>query len=250
MQPSARLKALSRIPVRDEARYATFPMKLLPVLFAVAVCLPAAQADSLSELFLRLDAAAPSFKGVSADLTKVSQIAVLNDTSSESGRLKLQKRKGTDVRAIIDFTGEKDKRTLAFADRTLKIYSPNLSLVQKYDLGRSVKFLNQYLLLGFGTSGKDLQNSYDITLLPPDTVNGKTTTHLQLTPKDPGAREKLAGAELWFPTDAAYPIQQKFIEPNGNFTVITYSNVNLHPTFDSKGLELKVPEGTRVETVK
>jgi outer membrane lipoprotein-sorting protein len=225
-------------------------MKLLSLLFVAAVCLLAVDGASLSELFSRLDAAAPSFKGVSADLKKTSHIAVIDDTTTEPGQLKLQRRKASDVRAIIDFNGEKDKRTLAFAERTLKIYSPNLALVQKYDVGRNVKFLNQYLLLGFGTSGKDLQNSYDTSLLGTDTVEGKATTHLQLIPKDPGAREKLAKAELWFPVDAAYPVQQKFFEPNGNFTVITYSNIKLNPVFDSGGLELKVPPNTREETVK
>jgi outer membrane lipoprotein-sorting protein len=225
-------------------------MKLLPVLVVAAVCLPVAQADSLPELLSRLDAAAPSFKGISADFTWLSHTAILNDTSTEPGDLKLQRKKSTDIRAILNFTGEKDKRTWAFADRILRIYTPNLALVQKYDLGRSVKFLNQFMLLGFGTSGKDLQSSYAISLLPTETVGGKSASHLQLIPKDAGAREKLAKAELWFPADAAYPVQQKFYEPNGNFTVITYSNINVNPAFDSVGLELKVPPGTHEETVR
>jgi outer membrane lipoprotein-sorting protein len=209
-----------------------------------------AQADSLPELLSRLDAAAPSFKGVSADLKRVSHIEVINDTTTESGQLKLQRRKATDLRAIVDFTGDKDKRTLFFANRTVKVYSPNLALVQVYDLGRSVKFLNQYLLLGFGTSGKDLQNSYDITLLGTDTVDGKLATHVQLTPKDAGAKEKLVKAELWFPADAGYPVQQKFFEPNGNFTLVTYSKIVLNPPFDGAGLEWKAPPNTHEEAVK
>lgn len=225
-------------------------MRFLPVFLLVVVWLPIAQADSVPEVLSRLDAAAPSFKGVSADLKKVGHVAVIDDTTTESGQLKLQRRKAHDVRAIIDFTGEKDKRSLFFANRTVKVYSPNLNLVQVYDLGRSVKFLNQYLLLGFGTSGKDLQSSYDITQLGTDTIDSKATTHLQLTPKDPGAREKLAKAELWFPADAAYPVQQKFFEPNGNFTVITYSHVMLNPPFDPGGLEWKAPPNTREELVK
>jgi outer membrane lipoprotein-sorting protein len=225
-------------------------MKLLSVAFAIAVCAPRIQANSLPELLSRLDAAAPSFKGVSADLKKVSHIAVIDDTSSESGQLKLQRSHRSEIRAIIEFTGEKDKRTIAFADRTVKVYTPNLALVQKYDLGGNAKFLNQFLLLGFGSSGKDLQKGYDIRLLGTETVDGRATTHLELTPKDKGVQEKLKKAELWFPVEAAYPVQQKFYEPNGNFTLITYSNVQTNPVFDAPVLELKVPPNTREETPK
>jgi outer membrane lipoprotein-sorting protein len=221
-------------------------------LFAAAISISLAQGDALSQLLSRLDAAAPAFKGVTADLKKVSHISVIDDTSTEPGQLKLQRTRGNDVRAIIDFTGEKDKRTLGFADRTVKVYTPNLALVQNYDLGRSVKFLNQYLLLGFGSSGKDLQKGYDISLLGPETIAGVSTIHLELVPKDKGAREKLAKAELWFPVESTdpYPIQQKFYEPNGNFTLITYSNVQLNPVFNPPILELKVPPNTREETPK
>jgi outer membrane lipoprotein-sorting protein len=225
-------------------------MKWFSVLFAVAACTSLAHADSLPALLSRLDASAPSFKGVSANLQMVSHTAILDDNTTETGLFKLQRRKPSDVRAIIDFTGEKDKRTVAFAEHTVRVYYPNLALVQIYDLGRNVKLLDQYLLLGFGTSGKDLLTAYTITLLGSETVDGKPTTHLQLIPKDEGVLQRLAKAELWFPNDEGYPIQQKFYQPNGNYTLVTYEKVTVNPVFAPEGLELKVPADTRKETPK
>ena len=220
------------------------------VLLAVFFCASAAQADSLPAILARLDAFAPSFKGVDAGLKMVTHTAIIDDDTQETGQFKLQKRRANDVRAIIEFTSEKDKKTVAFAERTVKVYYPNLSLVQVYDLGKNIKLLDQYLLLGFGTSGKDLQNGYDIRVLGMETVEGKETTRLELTPKDKAAKERLVKAEIWLADDADYPLQQKFYQPNGNFTLVTYAHIKLNPVFGAEGLELKVPPHTREEHPK
>jgi len=226
---------------------AYFIMKwfLVVIVFFAFTCAGAAQ--SLNAILSRMDATAPSFKGITAKLRMVTHTAILNDDSTQNGMLHMRRLKPGEVRALINFTDEKDKHTVAFGDRTVKMYYPNLNLVQVYDLGKNAKLIDQYLLLGFGSSGKDLQNSYEIKEAGTESINGKKATKLELIPKSKDALERLAKAELWFPEDADYPVQQKFYQPNGNFTVVTYSDFELNPSFNQKELELNTPPEVKTD---
>ena len=69
---------------------------------------------------------------------------------------------------------------------------------QDVDLGNKADLTNQFLLLGFGSSGKDLSAAYTIQSEGEETVGGKTTTKLQLIPKDAKVKEKLSKVESGF----------------------------------------------------
>jgi outer membrane lipoprotein-sorting protein len=155
-------------------------------------------------------------------------------------------RKGKEVRALLDFTTEKDKRIIFFAEKTVQVYYPNLQLVQVYDLGAQAKVLDQYILLGFGTPAKDLGAGYTIELAGTDAVDGKSAARLALIPKDAATREQLVKAEIWIPEDAGLPVQQKFYQKNGNYTLVKYSNLKSSQASD-KPLKLMVPDGTKTE---
>lgn len=210
-------------------------------MLAGALALPAESVDSILS---RMDQAAPLFRGVSADIQMVTYTAIINDKTDETGTLKMQ-RKGSTVRAIIDFSGQSDAREIAFFGNIIRMYYPKLKMYQDYDVGKNADVLNQYLLLGFGSSGKELAQSYEISAEGTEKVAGADTTKLLLVPKSTGVKEHLSKIEMWIPANAAYPIQQQFYEPtNGNYRRVTYSNVKLNPSF-KKNLELKLPSGVK-----
>ncbi len=49
------------------------------------------------------------------------------------------------------------------------------------------------------------------------------------------------------PNNVAYPIQQQFYEPSGNYRNVTYSNVKLNPSIKG-GLDLKLPPGAKKQS--
>src|SRR4051795_10214771 len=114
-----------------------------------------ASAETVQAALSRMDAAAAKFHSMSADVKMTTHTAILNDDTTESGTVRMRRGKD-ETEALIDFTGSKDRRTIAFVEKAIQIYYPNLKLVQVYKLGRKSKLVDQYLLLGFGTSGKDL----------------------------------------------------------------------------------------------
>jgi outer membrane lipoprotein-sorting protein len=214
---------------------------LLPALCLFALS-SGLHAESVNAILARMDQAAPNFHAISADLQMVTYTAILSDKTVEKGTLRMQRLKGNEIRAIIDFSAETDARVIAFLGKIVRIYYPKLKTYQDFEVGKNAQVLNQYLLLGFGSSGKDLARSYGVTAEGSEDVGGRTTTKLLLMPKDSKVKERLTKVEVWIPSDAAYPVQQQFYEPNGNYRKVTYSNVQLNPPITGT-LELMLPSG-------
>lgn len=200
---------------------------------------------TLVEVLGRLDAAAVSFRSVSSRLKRTSHTAIINDNSEETGRVQLV-RLGRDVRVLIEFD-EPDAKIVAFSGRKAEIYYPKIQTVQEYDLGKHKALVEQFLLLGFGTSGKELARNYLIKLEPEVPIDGRNTHHLVLTPKAAEVAEKLKAAELWVSETGAHVIQQKFLERSGNYTLIRFQDLKLNPTLDPEALRLRLPPGVKRE---
>jgi outer membrane lipoprotein-sorting protein len=202
------------------------------------------RAEPVEAILARMDQAAPSFHGMAADVEMTSYTAIISDKNVEHGTLRIQRKDANNIRAIIDFAQQKDARVIAFLGSVIRIYYPNLNMYQDYDVGKNSDVLNQFLLLGFGSSGKELSQNYEISSEGTENIAGQNTTKLLLLPKSIKVKERLSKIEMWFPEGASYPIQQQFYEPSGNYRKVTYSNVRLNPTMKGN-LELKLPRGAK-----
>jgi outer membrane lipoprotein-sorting protein len=125
----------------------------------------------------------------------------------------------------------------------LQVYYPKTKRVEIYDLGKRGAQVDQFLLLGFGISGKELQKSYSIKATGTDTIGGKPATKLELIPKSKDALEYLKKVELWIPPNQSYPVQEKIYKNSQDYILINYSDVRINPGLTDKELELSVPPG-------
>jgi outer membrane lipoprotein-sorting protein len=216
--------------------------KLAPALCLLSSSLAFGQ--SVDAVLTRMDAAAPKFHSATADLEMVTFTALISDKTDERGTLKMQRLKSGEVRAIVDFPGKSDARTIAFLGEIVRIYYPNARTYQDFDVGKNADVLNQFLLLGFGSSGNDLAANYEITAEGQQKVADRNTTKLLLLPKSKQVKDRLSKIEIWVPDDAAYPVQQKFYEPSGNYRIVTYYNVRLNAPIKG-ALQLNLPRGVR-----
>ena len=108
--------------------------------------------------------------------------------------------------------------------------------------------LEQFLLLGFGTSGTDLQKSYTPVYKGREKVDGEDAVRLDLTPKAAGVASKLTRIELWLSPTTWQPVQQKFYEPSKDYLIARYRNLQLNTKIPSKSLQLQLRGN--VKTVK
>jgi outer membrane lipoprotein-sorting protein len=203
------------------------------------------QAETAEAILSRMDQAAPNFHAMSANVRLTTYNATIDDKTVEDGTLTMQRLKNGSVRAIVDFTGQKDARVIAFLGNIVRMYYPKTQFYQDYDLGKNNNVLQQFLLLGFGSSGKELANAYDITAEGTEKVGGQDTTKLLLIPKSASVKEKLLKIEMWIPVNGAYPIQQKFYQPANNYLLATYSGFNFKPAIKGKQLDFKPPAGAK-----
>ena len=115
--------------------------------------------------------------------------------------------------------------------------------VEVYNLGKSRSLVDQFLLLGFGSTGGELKRSYSIRLLGEQQISGETTTRIELVPLAAAVMEHMKKAELWIAA-GGYPLQQKIYTSSREYT-FTYSNVKLNTSLADSTLKLQLPKGVQ-----
>src|SRR5205823_1960281 len=178
-----------------------------------------------------------------AEVKSAQHTAVINEDNTDIGRM-LLKRSKHDMRMLVELT-QPDHKSIAIQGHKVEIYYPKRNVVEDYDIGQRRELLDQFLLIGFGTSGKGLSAAYNIRVLGADTIGGQATTHLELVPKCPEVLKNLKKLELWIHATEGYPIQQKFYLAAGDYKQVTYTIINVNPPLTDGDLKLKVPKDAK-----
>jgi outer membrane lipoprotein-sorting protein len=229
----------------DLFRHALAP---IPAIFAaMALCSGAPAADSSLEATLaRMDQAAARFKGLQADMQKVSHLAVISEDSVDPGTIVVKRLKPNDIRVLIDFKPPNPKQ-VAIAGVKVDVYSPGINTVQEWDLGKSRTLVEQFMLLGFGSNSKDLESAYSIRLGGPEAVAGQEATRLELIPKSQDVLAHLKRVDLWISDTMGIAVQQKFYEPGGDYKLTTYTNIKLRTDLPESAVKLNLPKNVKWE---
>lgn len=214
-------------------------------LFALAPLSLSLHADTLESVLARMDQQAASFRKLTAKFKKTAYTEVLNESSTEEGSLWLM-RSGKDMRVRGEVAGQ-DAYSFAFRDRRGEKYNPKINTVQIFDLGKERGLIDQFLLLGFASSARDIQKNYQIKFGGGDKVGGVRVALLELTPKDQKVLDQVRRVDLWIPENAGYPIQQKFHQPGGNYYLINYTAVQLNPALPDSAFQLNLPANATKE---
>jgi outer membrane lipoprotein-sorting protein len=211
---------------------------------------PVTPKDALEPILARMDKAANEFQTMAARVTNITHTDVINENSTETGTVVMQKVRSGEVRGLIDFTSP-DKRTIEFENRKLRIYYPKIKTVQEWNLGKHGEQLDQFLMIGFGTSGTALAKDYTMSVLGSEALKaseGVQYIRLRLIPKAGEAREYVKELELWIPeTGPPYPVQEKISAPSGDYRLITYSDLKINTPLKPDALQLKLPAGVKTE---
>jgi outer membrane lipoprotein-sorting protein len=214
-------------------------------LLAALLLALSAQAASLDQVLAQMDKTSASFRDMSAKLTRTDFTAVIKDTTRESGSVRMKRAGPRDVRMRIDF-GEPDSRTIVLEKATAQIYYPKMQTVQVYNLGKQRSLVDQFLLLGFGSSGAELGKNYTLKVVGEEQIAGTGATRLELVPRAASVLEHIKIAELWI-SAGGYPVQQKFHRPSGDYTLITYTDVQINTGAPDDAYRMVLPKGVKTE---
>ena len=215
---------------------------VLACLFAAAAS--ASAGNSLETAFALMDRAAQDFTGVTADVKTVSFQNVIQDEEKDTGKLILKKNK-REVRIRLDKL-EPDRITLTIDPQKIQRYLAKAETLEIYDPGKYKSLINQLLLLGFGTTSKELQANYAVVLGGPETIGNEPATRLQLTPKNQEVLKYMKRVDLWISDKTGLPLQQKSFAPSGDYTMFTYSNIMVNPNLPDSSVKFDPPKGTKI----
>jgi len=119
-----------------------------------------------------------------------------------------------------------DPRTILRDGDHLYVYTPKIHQVEEYDLAKHRTLVDQFLLLGFGTSADSLRKSYLLTVEGEESLGNQKVVRLELTPKSDDVRNQISKIELWLDEATWLPAQQKFYETGtADYFIIRYTNV-------------------------
>jgi outer membrane lipoprotein-sorting protein len=211
---------------------------------AAALLIPVLRADSLEAILQRMDEGAKKLKSVSAKVHEVTYTAVIQDSTSQDGELRLRRSKNGLV-GLLHFSLP-DDHSVGFSGQTVEMYYPKANQVDIYHVGKDAAQLDQFILLAFGAAGSDLAKNYDVKLAGSEAIDGTSTSRLELRPKSKEAQKLATLIELWIPVEGkTSAIKEKVTEPSKNYVENTYSGTIINPGLPDSAYELKLPPGVK-----
>ncbi len=196
-------------------------MFLLPARFAFA--------EDLKEVLHSLDASSKSFHTVTANFEfKTTQIDPIPDTDLQMG-VTYYERKGSNFQWAAHLHEHNNGPSA-----TTYMFSGGMFRVSDTGKESDVKVYPQaskyegYLALGFGASGKELEDKWDIKYLGTETIGGVNTDKLELVAKDPKVRNLFQKVTIWLDTARAVSLKLVFDEGEGATRECTYTNIKLN----------------------
>lgn len=186
-------------------------------------------ADDLKQVLQRLDAAAKDFHTTTATFEfDTIQTDPIPDTDVLTGTA-YYSRKGSSFQmaAHVQLHNHKPAATA---------YVLSGGIFRVSDTGREsdAKTYNQatkyesYLRLGFGASGSELADKWNIRYLGTETIDGIKADKLELIAKDATVRKNIPKVTIWLDTARAVSLKQVFDEGEGMSRVCHYTNIRVN----------------------
>jgi outer membrane lipoprotein-sorting protein len=195
---------------------------------------------TLDSVLHELDREAKNFESLTANIERTKVTVVVNVKSTEAGLISVSGDK-----MLLELKSP-DPRTILRTGDALYVYNPGLKRVEEYNLGKHRELVDEFLLLGFGTSGKELKKGFLVTLLGEPLIDSQKTVLLELTPKSAQVRNQISKIHLWLDQSSWLPVQQKFYETGTNdYFIIRYSNIVRNAEIPNSRFRPRWPKGTQ-----
>lgn len=221
--------------------------KLIAAAALACMALPmrAHAADDLQRVLHDLDVASASFRSTSADFEfDTYQTDPFPEKDTQKGTAYYERKAGAFQMAahINEMNGKPSPRIYTYAGGVLRLFEPMIDQVTTF---KSAGKFESYIMLGFGASGKELSERWDITYLGPETLDGIKTEKLELVAKDPTVRKNIPKVTVWLDTARAISVKQVFDQGQGQSRVCVYFNIKVNQSLPSDAFKLKTDSKTQ-----
>jgi len=221
----------------------------LQLLFALIVVVPslAASDSGLEKILAKMDETAAKFRTAEANFTWTTFNSVVNEESGrQTGKIYFQ-RNGNETEMAADI-GPPDDQQVIFSQGKIQLYKSRTATVDVYDASAHRDEFETFLVLGFGSSGNDMQKTFDITYGGGENIDGTDTVRLELVPKSDKIKQHFPKIILWINPQTGISVQQKLMEADGDYRLAKYSGIQLGQKIPAKMFQLKTSGKTKVVT--
>jgi outer membrane lipoprotein-sorting protein len=203
-------------------------------------------AEDKDQVLRQLDAAAANFRSTSADFQFDSvQTDPIPDKDIQQGTVYYERKRNSFQMAahIRKINGKAVPKIYAYSGGTLKLYE---QLIDQVTVFSKANQFESYLMLGFGASGKELENKWDVKYLGSETLSGVKTEKLELVAKDPAVRKTIPKVTLWIDPEHGVSLKQLFDEGQGAYRVCVYFNFKFNQSLPSGAFNIKTDSKTHI----
>lgn len=205
---------------------------------------PDANAE-LSRVVAQMDRTAASFRSTQANFVWQTYTKVIDDmTETEKGTIYFR-RSGHEVEMAADVNQPSPPKYLLFSGNKVQMYQPKINQVTQYNTGKDRATYEGFLVLGFGGSGQDMLKSFDVTYVGKEKVGDVDTVKLNLVPKSDKARNTFSHIWLWIDPARGVSLRQQLFEPDGDYRLADYSDIQLNQKIPDSAFKLKTDSNTK-----
>ena len=218
--------------------------RLCGFLAALLLCVAVSSSTALGQetttpetrrILQHMDQASKQLTDLTADIKQTKVTLVVNDTSTDTGKLFLKRTKSGN-RTKLEYEKPVVKILLIDKGKVL-IYEPKINTLQEVDLGKN-RAQAEFLLTGVGQSSANLTQTHTVRFIKEETVNGIKTSLLELKPKGSSMFSQIW---LWIDPALGLPIQTRLTESSGDYLTFQLENIKINPKLSDKIFKLNLP---------
>lgn len=220
---------------------ATLALAMVPARSAVA-------ADDLQTVLRKLDSASANFRTTSADFQfdTVTTVPIFDkDVQKGTVYYKRDPKDSQMAARIAEVNGRPVSKIVVSSGATIKLYEPKVNQVT---ILTKLSQYQSWLMLGFGASGKELEEKWNMKYLGTEKIDGIATDKLEMIAKDPVVRKNIPKVTLWMDSDRGVSVQQLIDQGQGQTRTSHFTNLKVNQALPADAFTFKTDKKTRTIT--
>lgn len=204
----------------------------------------AAPPQLLTGILAKMETARRDLKSLQATIIIQRTNVQIGSTDIEQGTILYKPTGGGKGKLRIDYT-KPDKRIVSIIGEEIVLYQPRINQVLKTKLAQAAKGRTGGFtqLVALDSSIKSLAKEYHIEYVGDATINGQVTAQLRLVPLKRGTLDSL---EIYVSQQTWLPLQYRFAERNGDYSVLRLSDWQLNLGLPDERFVVRYPSNTAV----
>jgi outer membrane lipoprotein-sorting protein len=200
--------------------------------------------EKLEKVLRQLDEAAKNFHSCAADFEyDTVQTDPVPDTDKQKGTIYYERADSRFRMAahIKEHNGKPYNTIYTYTNGQFQLFEGASNQVTR--IAKASQF-ESYMILGFGASGKELEDKWEVTDKGIEVLDGVKTEKLELIARDPAVRKTVPKVTIWVDIARGVSLKQLFEETGGEFRVSVYFNFKVNEKLNDADFKLPVNDKT------